>query len=85
MHSVRVEVTDQHGMVALIIGAPEGLRLVRRERLREIAGRLVTDLAAKLRCDERHALSVALAELTRTVADEEAYERVASRRGLLPL
>ena len=38
-----------------------------------------------LGCDEDHAREVAVALLMRVVADEEAYERVAERRGLLPL
>ena len=83
---IRIEVTDQYGMVAGIFD-PDELRLTPRQRdqLAALSGGLVRDVARLLGCDEGHAREVAVALLMRVVADEEAYERVAERRGLLPL
>jgi len=83
---IRVEVTDQYGTAVEIID-PGKLRLRPRQRdqLGALADGLVRDLARLLGSDEDHARQVAVAGLMRMQADEEAYERVAERRGLLPL
>lgn len=85
---IRVEVTDRHGTAALIVDADETRRKLRprqRDRLDALADGLVRDVAGVLGTDEDYARSVAAAFLTRLVADEAAYERVAARRGVLPL
>jgi hypothetical protein len=85
---IRVEVTDQHGTVAEVFD-PEDLRQRLRPRQRDqlgaLAGGLVRDLAQVLGRGEDDARAVAVAQLMRLQADEAAYERVAGRRGLLPL
>ena len=83
---IRVEVTDRHGTVAEIFDPAElHLRPRQRDQLGTLAGGLVRDLARALGSDEDHARQVAVAVLMRLQADEAAYERVAERRGLLPL
>lgn len=85
---IRVEVTDRHGTVAGIFDPGElrqRLRPRQRDQLGALAEGLVRDLAQALGTDEEHARQVAVAELMRLEADEAAYERVAERRGLLPL
>jgi hypothetical protein len=85
---IRIELTDRHGMVAGIFDPDElRQRLTPRQlaQLAALSGGLVRDVARLLGCDEGHAREVAVALLMRVVADEEAYERVAERRGLLPL
>ena len=84
---IHIEVTDRYGTVAEIVGAEaaQGLRPRQRDRLDALAAALVGDMARILGSDEDHARNVAIAELTRLVADEAAYERVAERRGVLPL
>ena len=85
---IRIELTDRHGMVAGNFD-PDELRARRtsrqRDQLAALSGGLVRDMAKLLGCDEGHAREVAVALLMRVVADEAAYERVAERRGLLPL
>ena len=83
---IRVEVTDQYGTVAGILDPGElHLRPRQRDQLGALAGGLVGDLAQVLGSGEDHARQVAVAELMRLKADEAAYERVAERRGVLPL
>jgi hypothetical protein len=85
---IRVEVADRHGTVAEIFDPDElsqHLRPRQRDQLAALAGGLVRDLAQVLGSDEDHARQVAIAQLMRLQADEAAYERVAERRGLLPL
>ncbi len=85
---IRVEVTDQHGTVAEIIDVDAvlgKLNPVQRAALEEMAGQLVRDVAGWLGCGEDHARKSLVAGLIRQVADEAAYERVAERRGVLPL
>ena len=85
---IRVEVTDQHGTVAEIFDPDElrqRLRPSQRDQLDALADGLVRDLAQTLGTGEDHARQVAVAALMRLHADEAAYERVAERRGLLPL
>jgi hypothetical protein len=85
---IRVEVTDQHGTVAEVFDPDElrqRLRPRQRDQLGALAGGLVRDLTRALGSDEDHARQVAVAMLMRLHADEAAYERVAERRGLLPL
>lgn len=85
---IRVEVTDQYGTVAEVLDPDElraRLRPRQRDQLDALADGLVRDLAQLLGFGEDHARQVAVAELMRLVADEAAYERVAERRGLLPL
>jgi hypothetical protein len=85
---IRVEVTDQHGTVAEVFDPGElrqRLRPRQRDLLEELAGGLVRDLAHVLGRGEDDARAVAVAQLMRLQADEAAYERVAERRGLLPL
>jgi hypothetical protein len=84
---IRIEVTDRHGTVAEVFDPGELLHLRPRQRdqLDALAGRLVRDLARALGSGEDHARQVAVAELMRLLADEAAYERVAARKGLLPL
>ena len=83
---IRVEVTDRHGTVAEILD-PGELHLPPRQRdqLGTLADGLVRDLAQALGFGEDHARQAAVAVLMRLEADEAAYERVASRKGLLPL
>lgn len=83
---IRVEVTDEHGTAVHLIGT-SGLpaRPAQRSQLTALADGLTASIARILGCDENYARSVAVADLTRLVADGEAYERVAARRGLLPL
>jgi hypothetical protein len=85
---IRIELTDRHGMVAGNFDPAELLQRPtprQRDQLAALSGGLVRDVAKLLGCDEDHAREVAVALLMRVVADEEAYERVAERRGLLPL
>jgi hypothetical protein len=85
---IRVEIADQHGTVAEIFDPDElrqRLRPRQRDQLDALAGGLVRDLAQALGTGEDHARQVAVAALMRLQADEAAYERVAERRGLLPL
>jgi hypothetical protein len=85
---IRVELTDQHGTLAEIFDPDElRARLTSRQRgqLAALADGLVRDLAKLLGHGEDHARQVAVALLMRIQADEAAYERVAERRGLLPL
>jgi hypothetical protein len=85
---IRIELTDRHSMVAGIFDPDELLQRLtprQRDQLAALSGGLVRDMARLLGCDEGHAREVAVALLMRVVADEEAYERVAERRGLLPL
>jgi hypothetical protein len=85
---IRVEVTDRYGTVAEIFD-PDALRQHLRPRQRDqldaLADGLVRDLAPVLGRGEDDARAVAVAQLMRLQADEAAYERVAERRGLLPL
>jgi hypothetical protein len=83
---IRVEVTDEYGVIAEILtpGEPP-LRPRQRDRLGTLAEGLVRDLAQILGTDEHYARQVAVTELMRLRADEAAYERVAARKGLLPL
>jgi hypothetical protein len=85
---LRAEVTDQFGTVAEILDLGTLLGALspwKREQLSFMADGLVKDIAAVLGGNEDHARKVAVAELIRLVADEDAYERVAERRGVLPL
>lgn len=83
---IRVEVTDRYGTAAEILDPGElHLRPRQRDQLAALAGGLVRDLAQALGTGEDHARQVAAAVLMRLQADEAAYERVAERRGLLPL
>jgi hypothetical protein len=83
---IRVELADRHGTVAGIFDPGElHLKPRQRDQLDALADGLVRDLARLLGCDEDHAREVAVALLMRLQADEAAYERVAGRRGLLPL
>lgn len=81
---IRVEVADQYGTVAAILDSG-CLQPRQRDRLAALAGGLARDLARVLGTGEDHARTVAVAVLMRLQADEAAYERVAERRGLLPL
>jgi hypothetical protein len=85
---IRVEITDQHGTVAEVFDPDELRQRLGPRRCRQLdalADGLVRDLARALGSDEDHARHVAIAALMRVHADEAAYERVAERRGLLPL
>lgn len=84
---IRVEVTDRYGTAAEIVDTAtvQRLRPGKRARLGTLAASLVGDMAALLGWDEEHARGAAVAELMRQLADEAAYERVAERRGVLPL
>jgi hypothetical protein len=81
------EVKDSLGLVAVIVDRGVLAKLTCRERaaLDSLADRLVTGLASLLGGNEKWAREVAVAELIRLVADEDAYERVCERRGVLPL
>ena len=86
--SIRIEVTDRHGTVAEIIDPDEVLGKLNRherQRLDALVADLVLTLEIILKHGEDHARKVAIAELLRLIADEDAYERVAERRGVLPL
>jgi len=77
----------QYGTVADVVDL-DVLRTLsprRRGQLASLADDLVRDLAGVLGGSEDHARKVAVAELARLCADEAAYERVAERRGMLPL
>jgi hypothetical protein len=85
---IRVELADRHGTVAQIFDPDElrqHLKPRQRDQLAALADRLVRDLAQALGRGEDDARQVAVALLIRLQADEAAYERVAGRRGLLPL
>ena len=83
MNRVRIEVDDEHGSVALILDPP-AMPDGKRSRLADLSARAVTGLAALPGVTgEEHARQILLCLLTRLVADEAAYERVAQRRGLL--
>jgi hypothetical protein len=84
---LRVEVTDRYGTVAEVIDLDvlRNLSPRRHGQLVALADSLVQDLAGVLGGGEDHARQVAIAELARLRADEAAYERVAERRGMLPL
>jgi len=85
---IRVEITDQYGTVAEIFDPGElraRLKPLQRDQLDTLADGLVRDLAQVLGGGDEHARQVAIAVLMREQADEAAYERVAERRGLLPL
>lgn len=82
---IRIEVDDEHGTVALLLGPPD-VPAGKRAALSGLASRAVADLAALPSVHgEEHARQILLCVLTRQVADETAYERVAQQRGLLPL
>lgn len=85
---IRVEVTDRHGTVAEILD-PDVLLGRLRPRQRAQLDALVADLIGGLTPlfvgGEDYARMVAAGWLVRLAADERAYERVAERRGLLPL
>jgi hypothetical protein len=83
---IRVELADRHGTVAVVFDPGEmHLKPRQRDQLAALADRLVRDLAQALGRGEDDARQVAVALLMRLQADEAAYERVAERRGLLPL
>ena len=85
---IRVEVTDNFGMVAQILDADELLGKLsphQRERLDALAAGLIGRVAALLGSDEDHARKVIIADLARQVADEQAYDRIAEQRGVLAL
>lgn len=83
----RVEVTDEFGTVAQIVdlGMLSNLPDGQRAQAGAVAAGLVKGLMGVLGGNEEHARHVAIAELARLTADEAAYERVAGRRGVLPL
>jgi hypothetical protein len=84
---IRVEVTDQHGIVAEFAD-PAALRQLsprQRGQLDALAVGLVRDVAAATGSGEDHARQVATADLVRLIADETAYSRVCQRKGLLAL
>jgi hypothetical protein len=83
---IRIEVSDRHGTAAAIFDHGE-LHLQPRQcdQLGALADGLIRDLAQAIGSDESNARLVAVAVLMRLQADEAAYERVAARRGLLPL
>ena len=86
--AIRVEITDMFGTVAEIIDPAVVLGALRprqRDQLAALADGLVLDTARILGRGEDDARQVVVADLTRRVADEAAYERVAERKGLLPL
>jgi hypothetical protein len=76
---VRVEVTDEHGTVGLILDPP-ALDARQRKALDRAMARMVGHLWAVLGTSEEHAREVAICTLTRLVADEEAYDRVAASK-----
>jgi hypothetical protein len=82
---LRVEVADRHGTTVAI--AEPGHRLPPRQRKQAsaLAAGLTGGIARILGSGEDHARWVAVAVLMRLMADEAAYERVAERRGVLPL
>src|SRR6185437_3474756 len=82
---IRIEVTDQHGTVTQIIDVStlQQLKPRKRQHLDNLTAELVSQLTTVLGTDQDHARQVAVADLTRIVADDQAYERVAARRGLL--
>ena len=85
MTRFRVEVADEHGTVAVIIDPPQ-VPPASACQLAALAADAVTSLAVRPGVASRaHAREILIAALVRLVADEEAYERVAKQRGLLPL
>lgn len=85
---LRAEVTDRFGTAAEIIDLDAVLGKLsphQRGLLSSLAANLVRDLVSVFGGSEDHARKVAVADLLRLAADESAYERVAERRGLLPL
>jgi hypothetical protein len=76
---VRVEVTDEHGTIGLILDPP-ALDTRQRKALDRAMTRMTGHLWAVLGTSEEHAREVAICTLTRLVADEEAHERVAARQ-----
>jgi hypothetical protein len=85
---LRIEVTDRHGTVAEVFD-PDELRQHLKPRqlaqLGTITDGVIRELVQATGYDEDWARQVIAAELMRLVADEAAYERIAERRGLLPL
>lgn len=85
---LRVEVTDRHGTTVTIIDPVDlgkRLRPHQRNQASALAAGLTGGIARILGSGEDHARLVAVAVLMRLMADEAAYERVAERRGVLPL
>jgi hypothetical protein len=85
---LRAEVDDQHGTVAHILDTAalkQDLTKHQRDQLATLARELVTAVANATGTGENHARHIVVADLIRLVADDEAYERVAGRHGLLPL
>jgi hypothetical protein len=76
---IRVEVTDEHGTVGLVLDPPV-MDARQRKGLGRASERMLGHLAAVLGTSEDHARQVAICVLTRQVADEEAYERVTARQ-----
>lgn len=82
---IRVEVTDEHGTAAVIIDPPQ-LDLFQSAQVAGLAGQAITELAAVPGVNgTAHARKILLAALIRYHADQEAYERVAAQKGVLPL
>ena len=85
---IHAEVTDQFGTVTEILDTDALLGKLRprqRAQLDALAADLIGALTPLFGGYEDQARKAAVAELGRLVADEAAYERVAERRGLLPL
>jgi hypothetical protein len=85
---MRMELTDRFGTVVEVCDPDELVEVLKpgkRAQLQDLADGLVHDLAQVFGRGEDDARAVAIAELMRLQADEAAYERVAERKGLLPL
>jgi hypothetical protein len=81
----RVEIDDEHGTAAMVIDPPP-VSPGQAARLAAITNQAVTALAALPGVASiDHARQIILAILVRQSADQDAYERVARQRGLLPL
>ncbi len=81
---IRVAVDDEHG-TAVQYADTAAIPPRRRSQLAALADSVTASTARLLGCTEEHARLAVMADLVRMAADEDAYQRVAERRGWLPL
>lgn len=82
---LRIEVSDEHGTAAVFTDPP-GLTSRQAGQVAELAAAAVTAVSALPGVNgPDQAREFLLAAAARQYADAEAYERVASLRGVLPL
>ncbi len=84
MTLIRVAVDDEHGTAVQHAGTA-AIPPRSRSQLTALADTLTASIARLLGCDDATARGAAMADLVRMAADEQAYQRVAERRGWLAL